>query len=131
MVWLQSYIDSLSEGQKANTVLQTSSTIYRFGDGKTFKATKKTQIPTEIGSHNVLIETDVINSHIPLLLSWASMKQADLNLNFKDDTASVFGKIIQLVVTKSSHYAIPLAVPCQIIYSRNANVSNPNCANQP
>ena len=59
------------------------------------------------------------------------MKQADMNLNFKDDTASVFGKIIQLVVTKSSHYAIPLAVPCQIIYSRNANVSNPNCANQP
>ena len=120
MVWLESYIDSLSEGQKANTVLQTSSTIYRFGDGKTFKATKKTQIPAEIGSHNVLIEKDVINSDIPLLLSWASMKQADMNLNFKDDTASVFGK---LVVTKSGHYAIPLAVPCQIIYSRNANVS--------
>ena len=129
-VWLDSYTDSLSVVQKANIVFQTSSSIYRFGDGKIFKATKKTQIHAEIGSHNVLIETDVINSDIPLLLSRASMKRADVNLNFKDDTASVFGKTIELVVTKSGHYAIPLTVPCQIIHSRNANVNNPNCANQ-
>ena len=51
------------------------------------------------------------------------MKQADMNLNFKDDTASVFGKTIELVETKSGHYAIPLTVSCQIIHSRNANVN--------
>ena len=61
-VWLDSYIDSLSEGQKANVTFQTISSIYCFGDGKTSKATKKTQRPAEIGSHNVLIKTDVINS---------------------------------------------------------------------
>ena len=120
---LDSYIDSLSEVQKANTVFQTSSSIYRFGHGKTFKATKKTQIPAEIGSHNVLIEKDVINSDIPLLLSWASMKQADMNLNFKDNTASVLDKTIELVVIRSGHYVIPLTVPCQIIHSWNANVN--------
>ena len=38
------------------------------------------------------------------------MKRADMNLNFKDDTASVFGKTIELVATKNSHYAIPLTV---------------------
>ena len=68
-VWLDNYIGSLYEVQKANIVFQTSPSIYHFGDGKTFKATKKTQIPAEIGSHNVLIETDVINSDIPLLIS--------------------------------------------------------------
>ena len=46
-----------------------------------------------------------------------------MNLNLKDDTASVFGKTIELVVTKSDHYAIPLTVSCQIIHSRNANVN--------
>ena len=107
-VWLDSYIDSLSEGQKAKMVFQTSSSIYRFGDGKTFKATNKTQIPAEIGSHNVMIEAEDINSDIPLLLSRASMKRADTSPNFKDDTTSVFGITIELVVTKSSHYAIPL-----------------------
>ena len=29
-----------------------------------------------------------------------------MNLNFKDDTTSVFGKTIDLVVTKSKHFAI-------------------------
>ena len=114
---MDSYIDSLSEGQKANTVFQISSSIYRFGDGKTFEATKKTQVPEKIGSHNILIETNVINSDIPLLLCGASTKRADINLNFKGDTASVFGKTIELLVTKKCHYAIPLTVPCQIIHS--------------
>ena len=108
-MWSDSYIDSLSEGQKANIVFQTSFSIYRFGDGKTFKATKKTQIP-EIGSHKVMIKTDVTNSDTPLLLSRASMKRADMKPNFKDDTASVFGKTIELVVTKTGHCAIPLSV---------------------
>ena len=45
------------------------------------------------------------------------MKQDDMNLNFKDDTASVFGKTIELVVTKSDHYAIHLMVLCQISHS--------------
>ena len=72
-VWLDSYINSLSEVQKANIVFQTSFSIYHFGDEKTFKATK-TPVPAEIGSHNVLIKTDVINSDIPLLLPWTSRK---------------------------------------------------------
>ena len=97
-VLLDSYLDSLSEGQKANIVFQTSSNISRFRDGKTFRATKKTQIPAEVGSHCILIETDVVNSDIPLLLSQASMKQADMNLNFKDDAATVFDKTRELVV---------------------------------
>ena len=116
-VWLDIYIDSLSEGQKANTVFQTSSSIYRFRDGKTFMALKKTQVPAEIGSHNVLIETDVINSYIPLPLCRVCMKRADLNQNFKDDTS------LELVVTESGHYIIPLTVSCQIIHSRNSNVN--------
>ena len=72
----------------------------------------------------------VINSDILLLLSQASMKWADMNLNFKDDTVSVFGKTIELVATKNSHYAIPLTVPCQIIHSWNANVNVTLAANQ-
>ena len=50
------------------------------------------------------------------------MKQADMNLNFKDN-AAVLNKTIEVVVTKSDHYAIPLTVHCQIIHSQNANVS--------
>ena len=70
-----------------------------------------------------MIKTDVTNSDTPLLLSRASMKRADMKPNFKDDTASVFGKTIELVVTKNGHCAIPLTVSCQIIHSRKSNVN--------
>ena len=51
------------------------------------------------------------------------MKIADINLNFKNDIASVFAKTIELVVTKSGHYVISLTMSCQIIHSQNSNVN--------
>lgn len=31
------------------------------------------------------------------------MKETDMNINFNDDTAPVFGKTTELIVTKSQH----------------------------
>ena len=50
-------------------------------------------------------KTDIINSYIHLLLFRGSMKRAIMNINFKDDTASVFS-LTELVGTKGGHYAI-------------------------
>lgn len=36
------------------------------------------------------VKTDVLDSDIPLLLSRVSMKRADMKINFKDDTGSIF-----------------------------------------
>ena len=47
---------------------------------------KKTQLS--------VIETNKIDSDIPVLLSQAAMKWADMNLN-SQDTTSVFGEIIR------------------------------------
>ena len=47
------------------------------------------------------------------------MKQANMCLNFKEDTATVFGETIDLVVIKSRHYPIPLIIPCRIVHNRN------------
>ena len=124
---LVSYIDSYLKA-KNQKLFQTHSSIYRFEDGKRFKATKKTQIPAEIGSHKVLIEMDVIN--IVLLLNYAYMKRAYINLNFRYDTL-VFSKTMKLVVTKSGYDAITLTVPCKIIHSQNSNVNVTLTANQP
>ena len=65
-----------------------------------------------------MIETDVIESDIPLLLSQASMKRANMNLNFKEDSTSVFGETIDLVVTKSGHYTVSY-----YYYRNNKNVN--------
>lgn len=57
-----------------------------------------------------MIKTDVID--IAALLSRASMKPANMNLKFKEDTTSVFDEKIYLVATKSGHYAFYLTIPC-------------------
>ena len=58
-----------------------------------------------------MLNTDIVASDIPLLLSRKSMKKANMTLNFKNDHAVVFDQSIQLLVTKSGHYAIPINNP--------------------
>ena len=55
-----------------------------------------------------MLNTDIVASDIPLLLSRKSMKKANMTLNFKNDHAVIFDQPIQLIVTKSGHYAIPI-----------------------
>ena len=52
------------------------------------------------------------------------MKRIDMNICFKDYTASVFCETIQLIVARSGHYADLLTVPCRIIHNRNCNKVN-------
>ena len=52
------------------------------------------------------------------------MKSAVMKINFKDDTALVFGETIDLVVTKCDNYAVPLTAPYWIIHNRNSSKVN-------
>ena len=93
-VWLDNYIDSYLKTTKQICFRPAlASTISRIGKSLRPRRILRYKL-AEIGSHKVLTEMDVINSDIALLLSRASMKRADMNLNFKNDTASVFGKTI-------------------------------------
>ena len=55
-----------------------------------------------------MLNADIVASDILLLLSRKSMKKANMALDFKDDHAIIFDQSIQLLVTKSGHYAIPI-----------------------
>ena len=48
-----------------------------------------------------------------------------MHLNFEGDTAHAFNQDIDLIVTNSGHYAIPLTIPRQMLhkFERNANVN--------
>ena len=88
-----------------------SSSSYRFGDGN--------QILAVIGNQYVIIETDIVHSDIPLLLSRSSMKKtnmhADAMVKFADDMVKAFDQDINLVVTKSGHYVLLLTLCCQLL----------------
>lgn len=62
-VWLYNYIHLLNEKEKINILFLSSSSV------SLRNATKKTRLPVNIGGHQVMIKTDVIDGDIPLLLS--------------------------------------------------------------
>ena len=107
-VWYNYYITSLNENEKQKIKHHTPGNTYRFGDGKLFPALQNVDIPISLGSRNLMLNTDIVASDIPLLLSRKSMKKANMTLDFKNDHAVIFDQSIQLIVTKWGHYAIPI-----------------------
>ena len=85
-----------------------SNTEFRFGDGKSIISEQCVSIPCKIAGVNVNVETDVVKSEIPLLLSKDCMKKAGTKIDFVNDKINIFGKEINLKFTSSGHYTIPL-----------------------
>ena len=65
-------------------------------------------MPITIGTIKTKIHVEIIHGNIPFELSKEPMKQGNMKLNFENDTITVFGQPINLVVTKSEHYTIPI-----------------------
>ena len=65
-------------------------------------------LPTVMGSKHVMLNTDIVASDIPLLLSRKSVKRTVMTIDFKNDEAVPSGKQIQLMNTKSGHYMLPI-----------------------
>ena len=108
-IWFQTYLDSLEENDKSKISYKSSSNKFKFGDGKKVNSLKQAKIPATIGNVETIIQTDIVESDIPLLLSKSSMKRAETELNFKDDTVNILGQNLPLRVTSSGHYTLPLS----------------------
>ena len=106
--WIKCYTDSLNEKEKGLIKSYDSENIFKFGDGRKVKSLQKVIIPAKIGTEKVMIETDVVNEEIPLLLSKDTMKKADTEIDFKNDSVKMLGQKQNLIITTAGHYAIPL-----------------------
>ena len=105
-VWYNCYITSLNEDKKRKIEHHPPGNMYRFRVGKLFSAVQNVDISISLGSRNVMLNTYIVLSNTPLLLSRKSMKKSNMTLDFKNDQAVIFDQSIQLIVTKSGHYAI-------------------------
>ena len=63
-----------------------SNRAFKFGDGRIVHSTKRVKIPAKIGQTKCHIETEVVPTDIPLLLSKASLKKAGAVLDIKKMT---------------------------------------------
>ena len=106
--WMNCYMDSLDPAIKEKVVEQPSDTQFKFGGGTVLRSTKKVIFPCVIAGSECEIQADVVESDIPLLLSKESMKKAKVKLDLENDSASIFGKDVQLQCTSSGHYCVPI-----------------------
>ena len=68
-----------------------------------------------IGKQEIELETNIVDTDIPLLLSKSAIKKSSTVIDFDKDTAVLFGKKQKLIKTTSGHYAIPLTNKRKII----------------
>ena len=64
-------------------------------------------LPVVIAGKEARVNTDVVESDIPLLLSRTAMKKAAVKMDLENDTATIMGKEVALNLTLG-HYCIPI-----------------------
>ena len=106
--WYTAYCDSITKEEVDQIQTQESQSVFRFGDSPPVVASEKVLLPIQIGNVNLLLETEIVSSDVPLLLSKETMKKAKAKLNFDKDTIELFGEVQHMVCTSSGHYAIPI-----------------------
>ena len=120
--WLQNFIDSLHPSEVKKIIYLPSQSIFKFGDGPKFTSTSSVKLPATINNTPISIITDVVDCNVPLLFSKKSMKKANMQIDFQSDTAEILGQTVNLITTKSGHYALPLTIPRKLL--NDATVKN-------
>ena len=105
-VWLDCYLQSLSNEDQQSVRKEKSETSFRFGNGKIFKSIKHVILPTFIADKNVLLSTEVIENDIPLLLSKEAMKKTKTYIDFSEDKIIIFDEEAPVKFSTSGHYCI-------------------------
>ena len=106
--WLENYIQSLDPNARERVERKESHKNFRFGGGTVLPSNGSYLLPATLVGKNINIETDVVDSNIPLLLSKDAMKKASMKLDLETDTAEIYGKKVHLNCTSSGHYCIPI-----------------------
>ena len=120
-IWLQVYLDTLSESDKQLVKTFNSNRKFCFGDSTPVKSTKCVKFPVTIGKNiRAFVEADVVDNDLPLLLSTASMKTAGMLLDLAHGCCVILGETVKLKVTSTGHLCLPLT--CMRLDSSVPNV---------
>ena len=106
--WLNDYLATLSEKEANQIKYEDSEATFRFGDTDPVKSKGKALLPVIMGGKKVQLETEIVQSDVPLLLSKSTMKAAKAKQDYENDRISLFGNNQEMICTKSGHYAIPI-----------------------
>ena len=106
--WFTSYCESLSDDELNQIQTQETQSVFRFGDSPPVVASEKVLLPIKLGNKDILLETEIVPSDIPLLLSKETMKRAKAKMCYEKDKIELFGEEQDMLCTTSGHYAVPI-----------------------
>ena len=106
--WITCYPNSLTPDELAEVKRKPSDAVFKFVGGEQIKSSEKITLPCWSAGVKCLIETDVVNSEIPLLLSKMTMKKAKMELDLVHDKAKISGKEVPLQNTSNGHYIVSM-----------------------
>ena len=98
----------MSEEDKSRVVKRPGVKMFKFGGGEVLKSIGSYSVPAILAGKEIAINTDVVESDIPLLLSKEAMKTAKVKLDLQTDTAEILGVSMSLNHTRSGHYCVPI-----------------------
>ena len=104
--WTMTLIESLSAKNRALVQKFPSEKIFQFGGGETKRSIGLWRIPVKLAGRNIILETDVVHSFIPCLISKQSLKRVGCKLDIENDQAIIFGRKINLDSTTAGHYTV-------------------------
>ena len=105
---LKAFIDTLPPEKKALVKEFPGEKSFRFGDSKIYQSIKEVEIPCRLAGVNTTLRTSVVEGHLPQLLSLSWMKDAGAVIDYPNDKAVIYGKAVDLDITKAGHYAISM-----------------------
>lgn len=124
--WFYRFFENLSPVEKQAVLgqLSDSDTVFWFGAGEPMES-KKVLLPVNICDVDIMLETHVVDTDIPMLLSLQLMKSLGMCIDTATDTVRVNSKLFPLELSNSGHYMIPLLsqLPQEQLSARNATPS--------
>jgi hypothetical protein len=82
--WMDCYIESLNAEDKEKITLSDGVKVFKFGGGEKLKSRGSYNIPAVLAGKEVTVQTDVVASDIPLLLSKKAMKKARVKFRLRE-----------------------------------------------
>ena len=120
--WLKWYLQTLSNTDRRAVYSFKSGHSFVFGNGKQFLSPKIVAIPIYLGQKRVTLLTDVVTADIPLLISIETLQKTDAQINFKLNKITMLGEEIDVKISTSGHYCLPLTRPPDINNEHTAKV---------
>ena len=108
--WIEDFLERLRVKSDQSISRVSSNKVFHFGGGEKLHSKGSLKFPCLIAGQPVTINTDVVESNIPLLLSIKAMKKAGMVWDFKQGTIEVFGKVVQLHISSCGHHSIPIII---------------------